>query len=286
MTLPNLIGLGAQRAGTTWLYQVLSSHPAVFLSETRKEVHFFDLDYERGLDWYGRFFPSAEEADAYRWIGEITPMYLFDPAVPRRIHSALPECRFLVSLRQPAERAYSQYGIAVRTSNEQRSFEQYLAEQEDVFARGLYAEQLSRYFDLFPRERFLVLIFEELMAQPESALASVADFLAIDPGGFAAALASIGRINESYRPRFARAYALAHRLGPFLRRHQLDGVMNAAKRAGLPALFGRQQGYDPLDRELRKRLTDRYAADIVRLERMLNRSLSLWLDPAEGLAQG
>jgi hypothetical protein len=284
MVLPNLIGLGAQRAGTTWLYKVLSSHPDVFLSATRKEIHFFDLDYARGLDWYSRFFPSVEEAGAYQWIGEITPMYLFDPRVAQRIRNELPECRFLVSLRQPADRAYSQYGIAVRSSNEQRSFEQYLAEEDDVFARGLYVEQLARYFALFPRERFLVLIFEELTAQPELALKGVAEFLGIDPGGFSAALQSVGKTNESYRPKFARAYAMAHRLGLLLGRYQLDGMINAAKQVGFPALFGRQRESLQLDRELRDRLTARYAADIRQLEDLLDRPLSLWLGRAEDAA--
>jgi len=184
MTLPNFLGIGAQRAGTTWLHAQLRSHPAIYLPTRRKELHFFDRYYDRGAAWYKSCFPPSMEDSPYRWFGEITPMYLFDPRVPARIKEHLPRCLFVVILRNPSDRAYSQYGHHVQNMGENRSFEDFLEQEEEVFARGLYCRQLKRYLALFPVDNFLVLIFEEVMKDPAEALSRIADFLDLDVEGF------------------------------------------------------------------------------------------------------
>ena len=87
MTLPTFLGIGAMRAGTTWLHDLLASHPDVFVPARRKEVNFFSFYYERGLSWYERFFPPESEAQNYRAIGEISPIYLYCDPCPERIAS-------------------------------------------------------------------------------------------------------------------------------------------------------------------------------------------------------
>ena len=112
----------ANRSGSTWLDSLLRRHPRVYLPTQRKELHFFDRHYRRGTGWYEACFPTAEEAAAYDQIGEITPMYIYDPEVPARIEQLLPDCRFLIILRNPADRAYSQYTSMVHHFGETRSF--------------------------------------------------------------------------------------------------------------------------------------------------------------------
>jgi hypothetical protein len=283
MLLPNLIGLGAQRAGTTWLHDQLAAHPQVYVPARRKEIHFFDRYFDRGLNWYSNFFP--DEAAGCKWVGEITPAYLYHPGSPARIAATLPDCRFLVILRQPAKRAYSQYGLLVRSANECRPFRQYLSEEPDGFARGLYARQLTRYFAVFSRTRFLILIFEELMADMPAALGTIASFLGIDAREFIPGTNGRGKVNRSYQPRFGRVYASAHRLGEWLRRHELDPVVNFAKAAGLPKLFGNRGGLPELDSGTLLRMTEKYRPDIQKLERMLGRDLSIWYEKQD-LNQG
>src|SRR3990170_4320009 len=87
MTLPNFLGIGAPRAGTTWLNTLLGNHPDVFVPTVRDEMRFFDLYYERGLGWYERYFCPSEEAHRYRAIGEVTPQYLECEECPERISS-------------------------------------------------------------------------------------------------------------------------------------------------------------------------------------------------------
>ncbi|MBP8646382.1 MAG: sulfotransferase [Syntrophobacteraceae bacterium] len=278
MTLPNFLGIGAQRAGTTWLHAQLRSHPAIYLPPRRKELHFFDRYYDRGIAWYESCFPPSREDSPYRWFGEITPMYLFDPRVPARIKEHLPRCLFVVILRNPSDRAYSQYGHHVQNMGENRSFEDFLEQEEEVFARGLYCRQLKRYLALFPVENFLVLIFEELMKDPAGALRYIADFLNLDVEGFDQRLLG-NKVNASHQVRFGKVASAARRWGEFLRRYDLDWMINAAKALRLQRALGNAGVMPKLDPQIRRRLLERYEPEIRDLEELLGRDLSLWRRP-------
>jgi hypothetical protein len=185
---PDFLIIGAEKAGTTWLYDVLRIHPSLFLPDT-KEIHFFnrfdsnlrriDRFETRGLDWYERHFAGARPG---MQVGEATPMYLCDPAAPARIHRTLPYGRFIVLLRDPVSRTWSHYRMARAKGHVSAGLDQ-LIDREDqaILHRGLYAAQFDRWRALFPRDRFLILFFEEVMAEPEVALTRVADWLGVAP---------------------------------------------------------------------------------------------------------
>src|SRR5437016_10638114 len=100
------------KAGTTLLYDLFHQHPDVCMARAKKEVHFFDVHYHRGIRWYeSQFDPCGA-----RVAGEITPNYLYDPRCPARIHRHLPDARMIVCLRDPITRAYSQFKQWVRDS--------------------------------------------------------------------------------------------------------------------------------------------------------------------------
>ena len=101
--LPEFLGLGTQKGGTTTLHRLLEQHPDVYLPAC-KEVHFFDLNYDAGEGWYRNHFTDAKP---HQTCGEITPFYLFHPDVPGRIHNLLPKARMVVLLRDPVERTIS-----------------------------------------------------------------------------------------------------------------------------------------------------------------------------------
>ena len=122
MSLPTFLVIGAQRAGTSLLHQILLGHPEVYVPRERKEVHYFDRYFERGVAWYEGYFPAADAARSYRAIGEITPDYLATEEAPARIHALLPACRLIAILRNPVDRAYSWYQHARRSRNERRDF--------------------------------------------------------------------------------------------------------------------------------------------------------------------
>ena len=185
-TLPDVVILGAQRAGTTSLFDWLAAHPKVAPSTT-KEVHYFDRHYAEGERWYRAHFPLQ---GVPRLSVEATPYLLFYPPAPRRVATDLPPAtRFVVLLRDPVQRAISQYWHSCRLGAEDQPLgvalaleDERLAGQDEVVAsggesfahrnfsykaRGHYAPQLRRWFDVIERERFLVMESEELWSDPE-----------------------------------------------------------------------------------------------------------------------
>lgn len=205
------------------MYQYLTEHSQV-RSACRKELHYFDRHLGRGEYWYRSCFPLRSPFHPYRhsWItGEATPAYLFLPRTPRHVIKLLPEIKCIAMLRNPVDRAFSHYQMQVHRGLEPLSFPDALdaepgritdhllrASAEDHYhpnlarfsylARGLYAQQLQRWFDLLPVNRLLVLSSEELFADPPTVANQVFEFLGLPgtdrPGRYPA------RNKQSYDP--------------------------------------------------------------------------------------
>ncbi len=198
--LPDFLVLGAQKAGTTALYAYLRRHPEI-TGPAWKEVSFFDRHWARGTAWYRGNFPLRRGA----LVGEASPSYLFHPLAPQRVAAVVPQARLIAILRDPVERAHSQYHHAVDFGRETLPFEEALDREEErlagevermladpryfsrawwdftYVARGRYAEQLERWFEVFPREQLLVLTNEELAQLPGETYARVLEFLGAPP---------------------------------------------------------------------------------------------------------
>jgi sulfotransferase family protein len=145
--LPTFLVIGAQRAGTTSLFNYLLGHPDVAGPRGGdssvwwvKETHFFDEKFSNGVDWYRSFFPLEATRERHRKrghdliAGEATPYYMFHPAVPARVAATLPEVRLIALLRNPVDRAYSHYHLMARTGRERLSFEEALAAEPERLA--------------------------------------------------------------------------------------------------------------------------------------------------------
>ena len=278
MTLPNFLVIGAMRCGTTLLDQILRKNSDIYLPQKCKEVHFFDRYYERGIEWYEGFFPSTALASNYQAIGEITPAYIYFPQIPSLIHKTIPECKLIALLRNPADRAYSQYqrrGLLLGEFRE--SFEESLInEKYDIFNRGLYAEQLKRYLDYFPRKNLLILNFESMIKNPQDAKNKIAEFLCLNPKNFEDVNME-KKFNKSYSAKFARSYALTYKVSRWLRKNDIDWAVNLAKSLGVPKLFGEKSISTPkMALETRKKLLLRYEADICQLETLIDMDFSSW----------
>lgn len=281
MTLPNFLGIGAMRSGTSWLHVQLRGHKQVYMSE-QKELHFFNDFYDQGIGWYSKHFPSETEAAKYRAIGEITPTYMADPEVPVRIHRHIPHVRLIVMLRNPVDRAYSEYTKALRDSSFSGTFEAFAAQRERALVRGYYTEQLERCFRLFSREQFLVLVFEDAVSDHHATARSLGTFLDIDPDGFDLERMKQA-VNPSYLPRFPRLYASAIRLRRFLVGRDLGWAPVIAGRIGLiqaaRRVFrfrGPRSELPEIEEATRRRLTSLYSGEIRDLEALLGRDLSVW----------
>lgn len=224
--LPHFIIAGAQKAGTTSLFGYLEHHPNC-LPALKKEVHFFDKQYTQGERFYRRHFPVAISAAArQRRVFESSPYYMFHPAVPRRIAQMIPQTKIILLLRNPVSRAYSHYQHNVMRGRETLSFEEALAAEPGLLAgeearlladenyvsaahafssylaRGVYVEQLRRWYAAFPAEQLLVLEAEQLFKQPAQVFARVLQFLELpkwEPASYENL--NTGRYREPMRPR-------------------------------------------------------------------------------------
>jgi Sulfotransferase domain len=163
------VGIGAQRAGTTWWHALMTEHPRVF-GPPVKELHFLGrraLEREEGVaDEYARYFPRPSGAVAGEW----TPSYLQNRHVPGQLRAIAPEARLLVLLRDPIDRYRSGAARARRAGRDR-----------NALRRGLYATQLGRYLEQFPREQILVLQYERCRADPAPELARTFAFIGVDP---------------------------------------------------------------------------------------------------------
>ena len=207
---PDFVGVGAQRCGTSWWCSLLLDHPGVSRpAEAPKEVHFFDRfcgePFEDAhADEYASHFPKRPGTVTGEW----TPRYLFDFWAPPLLARAAPDARILVLLRDPVER----YRSGIFHMRWLEAPDWFVA--SDAFARGLYHEQLVRLFDVFSRERVLVLQYERCVADPEPQLRRTFEHVGLDwhppadltarvnPGGDDAEVppAVAARLRELYRP--------------------------------------------------------------------------------------
>ena len=280
---PNFLVIGAQRAGTTLLHQLLARHPDVYVPSQRKEVHYFDRYFERGDCWYASYFPEEHANRRYLAVGEVTPDYLAHPQAPDRIHATLPHCCLIAILRDPVARAFSWYQYSRRNGDERRPFERFLDEDPTAVEYGLYHKHLSRYWQLAPRHPLQVLIYEDLVADPLRAAQALASFLGL-PRPFPDPSALVGeRINAGVVPRHRAAFATARRLGGYLLRQDVNWPSRLAKRLGVRGWFGREGAVAKLDASTRCRVRARFLEDTVRLGQSLNRDLAgLWHLGQEG----
>ncbi|HYX43908.1 MAG TPA: sulfotransferase, partial [Acidimicrobiales bacterium] len=237
-----------------------------------------------GPEWYASLFSRCDR----RRRGEISPQYLADEGCPRRIAALLPEVRLVVSVRDPVQRAYSQYKHWVEERGYRQPFETFLAEHPSALARGEYFRSICRYLDHFSLDRIHVLLAEELVSRPQPVLRDVFAFLGVDPW---AAPAPVGRPqNVSTVPRFHRLYVGTKRFTRWLYDRGGAPVIDAAKSLGVPRLFEpRRPGrtFQPLTAETVQRLRDHYAADVAGLSELVGRDLARYWwrqEPADTLA--
>jgi hypothetical protein len=204
-TLPDFLIIGAKKSGTTFLYHLLTRHPLVEPAAS-KELHFFDVHFELGLEWYRRFFSAPRWEDGERTItGEASP-YLAHPLTPERIAGVVPQARLIALLRNPVERTYSDYQMVARKEREHKTFEEAIGAAVEkttpreeggapkrkgrasfaharpgYLSRSVYIDQLLRWSEFFDRDQLLILKSEDFFENPRDTLQPVLEFLGL-PG--------------------------------------------------------------------------------------------------------
>jgi sulfotransferase family protein len=310
MTMPNFLIIGAAKSGTTSLYHYLKQHPQVYMSPN-KEPDFFALE-GRKLNFDG---PDGKEAtnrrirrgcatniEEYRTlfrgvsdetaIGEASTWYLYSAQAPGRIKVHIPKAKLIAVLRNPVERAYSAFlYLRLRDQEPLSEFSQALqAEQirksnnwdwwwyyKDI---GFYYVQLKRYFDTFGQDQIRVYLYEDLKAEPLRVVQSVFRFVGVD-NKFVPDFSR--RYNPSGVPKDNPLAELAHKP-----HNPVKTILRPLLPAGLrwrlstSLLYTRLKNWTvtkppPLPPEIRGELTDLYREDVLKLQDLIGRDLSVWL---------
>jgi sulfotransferase family protein len=199
--LPDFVIIGEKKCGTTSLYHLLTQHPHVERAAA-KELHFFNTHFDEGTSWYRRCFPPPRLKDGRTTItGEATPEYLSWPPAPRRMAKVIPQAQLIALLRNPVDRAYSDYQQVVKKGRETRTFKEAIGMEKarpaargvaaskpkdraslggggcSYLSRGIYLDHLLRWSKFFSDEQMLVLKSESFFERPADTLKLVLDFL-------------------------------------------------------------------------------------------------------------
>jgi hypothetical protein len=280
MALPDFLGIGPGRTGTSWLHEVLVGHAD--LPQGIKETQFFSHSYAKGIGWYAAHFSHAR---GDRPIGEICP-YFIDAEAAARIKSLLPDCKLVVCFRDPVDHAYSNYKLLMAYAWARGSFEEVLETRPHIDRGNEYASNLRRWFDAFGRERVLVTWYEDLSSNPQNYLDEFCAFTGIAKFSLPTPTSSAKKINEFQGPPRSRRLAQNARHALYwLRDHHAYSVINTLESAGVWAFcFSGAQRYPRLTLEQEARLRQRYLPEVEALENLLGCDLVRWKRPREARA--
>jgi len=286
--IPNFLVIGAQKSGTTWLYDRLRRHPDIFMPKV-KEIHFFNrrdsnLEFRRNyekhdVEWYRDHF---RRRNGERAIGEATPMYLCDEAAPGRIRKHLPDVKLIACLRHPTDRAYSHYWMARGKGHTEKSFRQIVRARDPRFiGRGHYGEQIKRYLSLFDRRNLRVLIHEELFSHPAQSLNQISEFLGIDDTFFQDQSWIVEKVNRSSQVRSRAIHRMIGTVAKWMRdhwgfRHMLDIVKWAGLARRIKKANTEPREYPPMPDDLRAELDEYYVPTIRHVEKTVGRCVDAW----------
>ena len=292
MPKPNFLVIGGQKCGTTSLYHYLAQHPDVYVSPT-KELRFFSEELDANgsvalgnlniadFNSYSAAFDGADGANA---IGEVSPSYLYYPGTAARIRAALPDVKLIAILRDPVDRAFSEYwhhwkvgrrldvDFSTFVRSEALDAEPHVSDYQDCIRRGLYYRQLMPFYDHFARDRILVLLNDDLQANPGAVIERLFDFIDVDP---------------SFRPDLSQSYgvgAVPERDYRFRVERLLEFVVNRLPMSEADRVVRRRRmrrrlttSKGTVPPSVREQLIPNFVDDVHRLERLIDRDLSGWL---------
>lgn len=271
LRLPDFLGIGPPRTATTWLERVLRGR--VGLPKDIKETQFFVWRHQLGLEWYAAHFI---ECPPDLPVGEFAPTYFDSPEARDRIARDLPECGIICTLRDPVERLYSHYRLWRKIGYTKSPFEHAAFKHRQLLDTARYADHLQGWLDRFGRERVLVLLHDDLLADQQGFLDSVCDFIGIGRFDVSSTELANRRVHTVERaPRSHRAARRAQYLKRKLHRRRLyrlarliDPLFEYCFSGGAP--------FPPLEPELAERVRASLRPQTEALEKLIDRDLSAW----------
>lgn len=276
---PDFIGIGAQRSGTSWMYANLYEHPDICAPE--KEIHFFsrERNWFKGYEWYESHFRTCS---LNKKKGEYSTSYLYDSGSASRIHARYPDVKIIACLRNPIDRAFSNYLNDMPAGNidPTMTFEEALEIHPEYVAQGYYTQQIKRYYDLFPQKNILVLIYEDHKKNPLEFIQSIYHHIGVDETFVPTMLTQ--KVGEGRRPRLIIIEKIIIHSSHLLRSFGLRKLWWLLKKSGIARYVSRLNTHTSIDKkpsltqEQRQKLYALFKDDIHTLEKMLKRKLNAW----------
>ena len=311
-TLPTFIVVGANKGGTTSIYHYLKQHPEVFVSPV-KEPHYFSSDIDvnlfkrefaqnklqdvekfvsgdmkqeyhaafiRDFELYKKLFRNVTTQKA---IGELSTSYLFSKVAASEIKRAIPDCKIIICLRNPVERAYSHYRMNLWTGNS-NEFDFYKALVEDfnhdpkVWGNahlyteiGLYFEQVKRYIDTFGKNNVKIIFTEDMKKNGLQVIKELYEFIGVD-GSFNPDTSK--KYNEVYTPKYKNFTWLLNKTGirPLMKKLSPRMIKNIFVK-----IFYKGKGEkSEIPVEAKEFLNSKFSEDVKKLSALLNKDLTHW----------
>lgn len=274
----DFIGLGAQKAGTSWVYACLYEHPEIHAPI--KEIHFFSRErFAKGEDWYEAHFSHRETGQK---TGEFSTSYLYSKEAPERIARMYPEAKLIAIVRNPVKRAHSQYYNSIKAGLIPKTmpFSKYKEEDKSVIEQGLYTRQLYRYLQYFSKRQLLIMVYEDIEKDPAAFIKKIYEHLELEDTEFVPTMLN-DKVNIARIPSWVGLERWMHRVAELMRKIHLDKAVWMVRRSGLPdyirnlntksLAYSHETDSMKLNRKL---LEEYYHEEVVKLGDLLGRNLS------------
>jgi hypothetical protein len=271
--LPSFIVVGPPRTGTTWLHDVLGPHTN--LPGPTKETRFFDLHFDRGLDWYLDHFPNASDGQLF---GEVAPTYFASPDAADRIRRTLPNVKLVFIFRHPVQRLVSLYRLKRAYGMFSGSLDEALERDPELVASSRYATNLRKWQSLFPPDQLSINLYEDLSGSPQTFVDGLNDFLQIPR--FELNESQLGQVFSSMKMTEPRSYAATRTatvMADWFKARKLDNIVANVRNSSLIRLFlGGGAPLPEISTHTMQKVSALLLREVEELETILGCDLSNW----------
>ena len=221
--LPDFLHIGAAKAGSSWIFEILNEHPEIFVP-VAKDISFFDHQYDLGLQWYMSHFRNAGD----KVKGEVAHDYFLSKRYAERIASTCPNVKLTVCLREPVSRIVSRYRYALTTEFPANTSFSYFLQNSSAIRESSYVENLRPFYALFPRDHIKVFFFDDLNDRPSEFVRELYGFIGVDTDFQPSTLTTV--VRPARRARIPVVGRLAWQSAKWLRRRGKANWVGAVKR--------------------------------------------------------
>lgn len=265
---------GVGRAGSTFLYSCLKQHPEIYLS-TIKELRYFSSNYELGQNWYLKNFKSKSN---FLTVGEASTEYMYSQKATKRMYDFNPDFKFIFMLRNPVDRAFSNYTREIQVWGESRTFEEILESSERYTWPGKYYTHMSRYLKHFPKKNLKFVVFEKFIKNINKYLKDICTFLNVNPNF---------KFNSSAFNRNPSKMPISLPLQKFNRKlyyfNPKEHILKQVLRIGcgvsvnyINHIYFKLREFPKIEKTTKNYLKEYFQDEILDLEKLIEQDLTIW----------